>query len=214
MTGQHIEQPASSIVERLLLVTALSEGSSGYWDDCGPNANCMVGRINHLLSPTEYNGGTVAAIRQRDIDAGRFTPDDGQTLDNLRWDIETYSHNQHIVQYAPFSQPGNWSAMLGWMRQYAGRAAILMQVLNAKALPHNEPGVYSHFVCISGLQSVLGYMVLNGDTVDADGHNYLGLCPGNWATADAIVPANVAGMLVVARNDGATSPANATLPWL
>jgi hypothetical protein len=215
--SNHIEQPTTGIVQRVLLETALSEGSSGFWDDCGPDANCMVGRINHLLSDSEYNGATIAAIRERDINSHHMNwpPDNpGQTLDDIRWDIETFSHNQRIIQYAPYAQPGDWAAMHGWLKQYAGIAAILFQVLQAHNLPHNEPGVFSHFVCCSGINSTLGYMILNGDTVDDQGHNYLGKCPGNWATVMQLIPANIAGMIVVQRNDGATSPANATLPWV
>lgn len=204
----HIEQPYSQallpgIIQRLLLVTALSEGSSGYWDDCGPCANCAVGRINHLLPDAEYNGATIAAIRQRDIDAGRFDPGGGQDLANILWDIETHSHNQHVVQYSPFQQPGDWNTMHTWLKEYAGIHAILMQVLDAESLPSNEPGVHSHFLCVSGIHSIKGYFLINGDQVDALGHNYIGRYPGVWATVDQIIPANVAGMIVVARNAGA-----------
>lgn len=205
----HIEQPTTLVLDdavisnRLLMATALSEGSSGFWDDCGPDANCMVGRINHLLPDSLYNGATIANIRQRDIDAGRFQPGGGQDLDNIKWDIETHSHNQHVLLYSPYQQPGDWETMHGWLKLYAGVHAILIQVLEAHNLPNNEPGVYSHFLCVSGLDSIKGYFLLNGDEVDANGHNYLGKYTGTWATVDQIIPANVAGMIVVARNAGA-----------
>jgi hypothetical protein len=203
MTTNHVEQPTTGIVQRILLETALSEGSSGFWDDCGPDANVMVGRANHLLTDTEYNGGTIAAVRQRDIEAGRFTSGGGQDLDNILWDIETFSHNQHVIEYAPFRQPGDWADMHQWLVQYAGIHAILFQVLQAHNLPSNEPGVFSHFVCCSGIHSTKGYLILNGDTVDADGHNYHGKAPGLWCSVNQLVTADLAGMIVVARNEGA-----------
>jgi hypothetical protein len=203
----HVEQPTDPIneaglVDRLLLSTCLSEGSSGYWDDCGPCANTTVGRINLLLPASEYTGSTIAAIRTRDIQAGRFTPGGGQTLDDIRWDIETYSHHQHIIQYAPFSQPGNWTTMHEWLKTYSGECAILMQVLNAQALPNNEQGVHSHFLCVSGIDSIKGYFLVNGDQVQAS-NQHLTYYPGTWCTVDRMIPANVAGMIVVERDAGA-----------
>jgi hypothetical protein len=203
----HVEQPTepineAALVEKLLLVTCLSEGSSGYWDDCGPCANTCVGRINHLLPPDEYNGATIAAIRTRDIQAGRFTAGGGQTLDDIHWDISNYSHHQTIVQYAPFSQPGDWTTMHAWLREYAGVSAILMQVLQAHNLPNNEQGVYSHFLCVSGIDSTLGYFLINGDQVQAS-NQHLTYYPGTWCTVDQLIPANVAGMIVVQRDPDA-----------
>jgi len=203
----HIEQPTTPIndaalVDRLLLSTCLSEGSSGFWDDCGPCANTTVGRINKLLPAAEYNGATIAAIRTRDIHAGRFTPGGGQTLDDIHWDIETYCHNQHVRNYVKFSQPGEWDLMHELLKEWGGIHAILIQVLRAYALPMNEPGVHSHFVCISGIDSIKGYFLVNGDQTQAS-NEHLTYYPGTWCTVDRLIPANVAGMIVVARNDGA-----------
>lgn len=200
----HTEQPTTPIneaalVDRLLLQTCLSEGSSGFWDDCGPCANTTVGRINNLLPASEYNGATIAAIRERDIQAGRFTVGGGQTLEDIRWDIATYSHHQHISEYVPFSQPGNWTLMHELLKERSGIDAILIQVLNAQALPNNEQGVHSHFLCVSGIDSIKGYFLVNGDQVQA-AVQHLTYYPGTWCTVDQLIPANVAGMIVVARN--------------
>lgn len=203
MTSNHVDQPTTPVseaatVDRLQLVTCLSEGSSGFWDDCGPCANVSVGRINHLLAPEDYNGRTIAAVRERDLQAGRFTPGKGQTLDDIRWDITTFSHHQSVVEYVPFSQPGNWSLMHDLLKKWSGIAAILMQVLAAYNLPNNEQGVNSHFICVSGIDSVKGYFLINGDQIQA-ASEHLTYYPGTWCTLAQLVPANVAGMLVVQR---------------
>ena|SRR5271166_657625 len=207
MKIQHVEQPTTPIneaatVDRLSLVTCISEGSSGYWDDCGPCANVSVGRINHLLAPEDYNGKTIAAVRERDIQAGRFTVGGGQTLDDIRWDIQTFSQHQTVIDYVPFSQPGNWTLMHALLERWAGIAGILIQVLAAHNLPNNEQGVYSHFLCVSGIDSVKGYFLINGDQIQAavEHETYY---PGTWCTLAQLIPANVAGMLVVQRQASA-----------
>lgn len=191
----------SSTVFRQLLETCLSEGASGFWDDCGPCANTCVGRINHLLAGSDYTGATVAAIRARDIEHGWFTPGSGQTLQNIHDDIATYSHHQSIVQYAPYSQPGDWSVILKWLYQYAGVSAILLQALNASALPQNQqyPYVHSHFFCVSGYSSTQGFRLINGDQVQASNQGKI-YYPGAWCTVEQMIPANIAGAIVVARD--------------
>lgn len=205
----HIEQPTNTIVKRVLLVTALSEGSSGYWDDCGPTANTAVGRINHLLPDSEYDGATIANIRTRDIEAGRFRPGEGQTLDDIRWDIQTFSQHQHVESYIPYftddAVPLNQLHI--YLEQQAGTNACLVQVLNAEALPKNQPGVHIHFICFSGLDSTLGYFLINGDQINAtaaggDQIRY----PGVWCTWDQLVAAVPCGLITVARNPGS--------PWV
>lgn len=208
VTQLELETAATtSTVFRQLLETCLSEGASGFWDDCGPCANTAVGRINHLLPASDYNGATVAAIRARDIEHGWFTPGGGQTLRDIHNDIDTYSHHQTIIQYAPYSQPGDWTQILEWLYKYAGYSAILLQALNASALPENQqtPYVHSHFFCVSGYDSVRGFRLINGDQVQASNQGLI-YYPGAWCTVEQMIPANIAGAIVVQRD--------ANVPWV
>jgi hypothetical protein len=55
---------------------------------------------------------------------------------------------------------------------------VITYVGRALALPYNERGVYGHFITLGGIDSDLGYLVGNGDDVNALGGK--GIIPCRW----------------------------------
>src|SRR6185437_16180104 len=77
-----------------------------------------------------------------------------------------------------------------------GHTAISF-VGRALALPDNEQGVYGHFIAFGGLDSDAGYLVGNGDELEALGGH--GIIPAHWIGWDKLVAAQINGLIALAK---------------
>lgn len=179
--------------------TALYEGDV-VWDACGPVANEVAVAALERRKPS---AATAIAIRARDLQARRFAVKSGQTLDDIHWDL-TAQRGYPIAAYIPYSASPDLARIHETIKAATsdGQPAIA-ELTRAYALPGNERGVYGHFVVLGGIDSALGYLVANGDTVDfitaynAHRQVYQDAQQMRWATWAQLVAAGIAGVIVV-----------------
>ena len=132
----------------------------------------------------------------------RFTPGAGTTLGNIHWHLT--KHQAHLAGYIPYSDTPNLTALHAFIKaQTLAQNPVIIQVVNAQALPHAEQGVKSHFVCLGGIDSVQGYLVANGDTTDALTTSAF-LVPLYWTTWQQLVNAQI--VVALALDRGWTPP--------
>lgn len=164
----------------------LSEFGGGFRDDCGPCAE--------TVAIAAVAGGTpspvyMTEIRRRDIAhmPPLFVAGQGNTIEQVFEDITTI--DPYKVKAALFTNSS--AEFLGTLCQQsilAGKVVIL-NLANAGALPHNEPGVKYHFVVLGGYDSHLGFLVANGDYWGGTSVIVTGETPLTWMHWDAITAA-------------------------
>lgn len=91
----------------------------------------------------------------------------------------------------------------------AAGQTVITYLGRALALPDNEHGVYGHFIALGGIDSDLGYLVGNGDELEALGGH--GIIPTHWVGWDQLVAAQVNGMIAIQKVEG-TTVATTTVP--
>lgn len=189
---------------------ALSE--QGHWDACA-----VVAEIDALhvcpwnavpLTENSINAWRWQYVQQRN--PSRWTQGAGTTLGNIHWHLTQTALHAHVAAYQPYSDTPNLTALHTLLKQQCLlKNPIIVQVVNAQALPHAEQGVRSHFVTIGGIDSRLGYLVANGDTVDAIQHAAGAIVPTYWATWQTLVNAQIRGAIAL---DASYKPAPPPAP--
>lgn len=190
----------STIVHRTLpQLKSLSEFIGGSHAACGPDAELEA--LNELqLTGTIEDANHLIAIQKRDQIRGWFSPTGGEPLSSIYNDLSTYEHI-HFIQYLSYSDNLNTTIFHTSLQNFAGTYPIVAQFLNAQALTGNEQGVFSHFVAIVGIDSILGYYVLNGDDIQAlPSSRGVTTYPGRWIGWGSILAAKPAGLIVFGRN--------------
>ncbi len=91
------------------------------------------------------------------------------------------------------------------LKVHAGINGCILQLGAAHNLPYNEAGVNSHFIGIGGIDSQSGYLVANGDDVDAlAAHNGHGkVLQTRWQGWGALLKAVPTALLVIVHPDPA-----------
>lgn len=189
-----------AIVHRTLpVLKSLSEFIGGSRAACGPDAELEA--LNELqLTGSIEDANHLIAIQKRDQVKGWFSPTGGEPLSSIYNDLNTYEH-VHIVKYIPYSDTPNITVIHQALQDFAGTYPIAAQFVNAQALTGNEQGVHSHFVAIVGIDSNLGYYVLNGDDIQAlPISRGVTTYPGRWIGWGSILNAKPAGLIVFGRN--------------
>ncbi len=189
--NRHVEIPG---------FVALSE--RGHWDACS-----VVAEIDALhvcpWNAVPLAENSIDAWRWQYVQHGKWSYYNGKpigtTLKNIYWHLTETAIHAHIAGYIPYSDTPNLTALHAFVKQHTlAQNPLIVQVVNAQALPHAEQGVYSHFVAIGGIDSVKGYLVANGDTVDALQTTALTV-PLYWATWAQLVAAKISGAIALQR---------------
>jgi hypothetical protein len=91
------------------------------------------------------------------------------------------------------------------LKVHAGINGCILQLGAAHNLPYNEAGVNSHFIGIGGIDSAAGYLVANGDDVNALAGNggHAKVIPTRWLSWGQILKAVPTALLVIVHPDPA-----------
>lgn len=191
---------------------ALSE--RGHWDACA-----VIAELDALHVCAWRNepltSNTVNAWRWQYIQAGHWSKiqSEGTTLAAIHWHITETAIHGHVSEYIMYSDTPNLAAIHALLkRQCVAGNPVIIQVVNAQALPNNEAGVKSHFVTIGGIDSDRGYLVANGDTLDAFSSPVGATLPLQWASWSTLVNAQISGALALDRGHIAPTPAPVPTP--
>jgi hypothetical protein len=188
------------------------KGLSEFWgfhDACGPDALLMN---LHCLSGYRLDGPAVDALRQDMLRRGLFAPG-GTTMRKI-------AQEARDLGYRVDDSLAGWSlshvdAIHEALKQHAGCVdgdgamhGVVLQVNAAHNLIGNEPSVMSHFVAVGGMDASAGYLIGNGDDVNAlNSHNGHGkIIPCRWMGWDVLASAQPTALLVVFGKDSAMLP--------
>ena len=198
-TGTGTAEVAGNVHITIPGAQAFSE-FQGYHDDCGPNAELMALHVCPW-DASPLSADALNSFRWQYVQAGRWG--NGTTLANILWHLQ--GRHAHIRPgMIPYADSPNFTALHAYIKQECLNGnPIIIQVQNAQALTKNEQGVQSHFVTIAGIDSSLGYLTLNGDTLDALGGAHL-IIPAQWNSWQQLLAARVCGAIALDR--GATPP--------
>lgn len=180
---------------------ALSE----FWDDptdpdtrdaCGPDAYLMN---VHALFGVTLNQQELEHTRDEMRALGLFGS--GCTIENLAAYV---AHEGYTVSHKiPYGQ-GQADAIHQALKDYCvQKHGVILQVAAAYNLPGSQPGVNSHFVAIGGIDSVAGYLMGNGDDVNAlaaaGGHGKI--IPTRWVSWGNLLAAQPVAFLSIQGRD-------------
>jgi hypothetical protein len=136
------------------------------------------------------------------------------TLGNIYWHLTTRRGWQsHIAGYIPCVNTPNLPALHAFVKHHTwiGNPVIAF-VSRAYALTLNQPGIYGHFICMGGINSVKGYTTANGDTLDGLKSIPGAEVPVQWNTWAQLVSAGVNGMIALDGSKPQPAPAPAPIP--
>jgi len=185
---------------------ALSE--QGHWDACAVVAEAdalhVCGWNGVKLESNTIDAWRWQYVQQRN--PIRWTQGAGTTLGNIMWHL-AYMHADHIAGYIPYSGQPNMDQLHNFVKaQSLKQNPIIIEVSNAQALPHAEQGVHYHFVTLGGIDSTLGYLVANGDTLDALRGPAGAIVPTYWATWSTLALAGICGAIALDRGYAVPTP--------
>lgn len=178
----------ASIIDRF-------EAVSEFWhhkDTCGQTAGLV---LEHCKDGIPLNGDDVDAVRA-DMAAHGYGVQGGTTMSEL---VSYFREHRglDITEMCPYGS--SWETIHQALLDHAGRDGVILEVNAAYDLTDNEAGVHSHYVAIGGIDPVKGYLVANGDDVDAlashDGHGKV--IPTRWMGKGVIESAQPRAVAIV-----------------
>jgi len=183
-----------------VLPTIIDEFGAGHNDDCGPNSNENLVAYLRGERPT-YAG--MDAIRDRDIQAGRFVPGGGQGVSDIAWDVRTYEPDLS-VSVSPYIQSGYSQSLLrsrlmdlSLLSAQGNTVGTIVNVDHAGLLPYNQAGVGGHYIAVLGYDPASDRVLVgNGDierSIRTAGR------PPDWISVSALAGAQVKGLVNVWR---------------
>jgi hypothetical protein len=137
---------------------------AGYKDDCGPCANQVCCAAIEGRAPSVQG---MNEMRRRDLAAGKFRVGNGQTIAELKWDVDTFPTPKIATTLYPYDTPLEGLKSLHQALHDAclrGNPCVLNLAL-AGSLPGNEANIHYHFVAVGGIDTDLGYLIANGDAL-------------------------------------------------
>lgn len=185
----HIEIPGAQ---------AKSEREPGRWMDCGPIAE--LDALHCCPAYTARYPLTLAIVQElhREYVAYGHWRGGGCYLSDIYWHLTQYVHAP-IAGYIPYSDTPDLAKLHDFVKtQMLAQNPVIIECVRAYNLPHNEAGVNGHFVTLAGIDSDLGYLVLNGDTTDAL-QTQDNIVPAYWATWTTLTKAGICGAIAVHR---------------
>lgn len=183
---------------------SLSEFSSGHNDTCGPCAEEVAVATLQGRGPNPFH---MEAIRNRQIGEGWFVPKKGVNSDGVYQDFLKYEGGSGTVIPSGTSSMGLQQVLTTAL--LAGQPCVV-GLRNAKALPHNEPGVMNHFITLGGVDTDKGIaLVANGDYWDGTHVILSGPTPLYWASWAELAGAGMDSAVIFRT----TTTALAKAPW-
>ena len=176
------------------------------WSACGPVANEVA---LAALTGRKPDVGLCQAIVARDTAAHRFAQPGGQRLSDIAWDLGKRGVQKLDVTLVPENGSPDLNALHTQVREAAlAGLPVIIEVSRAYNLPDNEGGVDYHFVCIGGIDSILGYLVANGDTLTfiRTRQTWMTADQMRWATWATLEAAGICGAITVHPNDTPPPP--------
>lgn len=198
-----------------------NQGSNGCWGACGPYG---LGVALAAAKGIPFTGAWLDTIISRMESAGKMNCSSGCTPAGLIWYIQTYHPELKFSIAGGIDFSGSAASTAAFHAAVipaliAGKVACA-EWLNAQALLNNEQNVHVHYTSLGGIDSALGYFMMNGDKVPDNIPNsayWLG-----WGYMSAalpcflmlIDPAGANGMTVPAgwTDDGTTLKASNGVP--
>ena len=181
---------------------SLSERTSPFvpWDACAVIAELVALHVcTWRNEPLVKN--TVLSWRWQYIQNGHWSKiqREGTTLEAIYWHLTATPIHAHIAGYIPYRDTPDLVKLHDFIKaQTLQQNPVIIMVANAQALVKNEAGVHGHFVTLAGIDSDLGYLTLNGDTLDALNTTKL-LLPSYWNTWQRLVAAQIRGAIALQR---------------
>lgn len=165
---------------------AISE-FAGHSDDCGPCAHEVCVAAIEGRAPTQAN---MNAMRQADIDAGRWIFDNGvshgQSVQQLFASAQALTPHIKAELFpatVDYTTP-DIEAIHQRLKTALLRGSVcVLNIGKAGNLQGNEHGVQWHFVACGGIDSVQGYLIANGDRTPAGGPDWI-----PWPNIASAVP--------------------------
>lgn len=183
---------------------ALSE--QGHWDACAIIAEiaalhaCPWATLHSWGDPAGISG-LVKSWRNEYIAAGRWTVGHGTTLGNIYWHLAVkHGWQERLAGYIPYSSTPNMAALRAFIKQHTyHQRPVILFIGKASELADNEAGVSGHFVTLGGIDSTLGYLTANGDTLAGLKSGVGALIPTEWNTWQRLAAAGVNGAIALDR---------------
>lgn len=182
---------------------ALSE----FWNDtdgdpdthatCGPDAWLMT---IHALRGEPLNQDELDQIRD-EMRARNWFGVGGCNIEELK--AYTQLKGYAVAAFIPWGAGQQAAIHQALKDNCVAKNGVILQLDAAHDLTGNEPGVNSHFIAIGGIDSQAGYLVGNGDDVNAlavnNGHGKI--IPTRWMTWDTLLAAQPVALLAIKGND-------------
>jgi hypothetical protein len=134
----------------------------------------------------------------------------GATLDHIHWHLTGSAHKLdpakcRVARYIPVDSIALGDLRLAIIDALLKGQTCVVYLGNAKALTYNERNVEGHFVALGGVDSDQGYLVGNGDDVNALGGK--GIIPCRWYGWNMLEAAKINGMIALERVAPVAAPA-------
>ncbi len=182
----------------------------GYNNDCSADAELMA---RHPLDGSPLDAATLNLWWGEYWNTGHHTSG-GATLAHIYWHITASAHKIDTTKCRVARYIGVDSVSLADLRTAIIAAltkgqTVIVYLGNAQALTYNERGVYGHFIALGGIDSDMGYLVGNGDDVNALGGK--GVIPCRWYDWNMLAAAQINGMIALEKVPGSSSSGGANV---
>ncbi|HEU5348112.1 MAG TPA: hypothetical protein VFU63_05825 [Ktedonobacterales bacterium] len=166
--------------------------------DCSADAELMA---RHPLDGSPLDAATLNAWWRDYLLTGHGDAH-GARLSGIYWHLTASAHKldpgkARVAAYIP-TDSATLDALHDNLKAALARGqTVIVYLGNAQALPYNERNVHGHFVAIGGIDSDQGYLVGNGDDVNAlGGKNVIG---ARWYGWNQLAAAQINGMIALAK---------------
>src|SRR5690348_1804273 len=164
--------------------------------DCSADAELMA---RHPLDGSPLDAATLNLWWGEYWNTGHHTSS-GATLDHIYWHLTEGAHKldpkkARVVKFVDTDKISLDALHEAIKEAMLAGQTVITYLGRALALPYNEKGVYGHFIALGGLDSDLGYLVGNGDDINALGGH--GIIPCRWYGWNQLAAAEINGMIAI-----------------
>jgi hypothetical protein len=177
-------------------------GFAGYGEFHGSNKDCSADAelmARHPLDGSPLDAATLNLWWSEYWNTGHHTSG-GATLDHIYWHLTGSAHKldaskARVARYIPVDTIPIGDLRTAMIAALVKGQTVIVYLGNAQALTYNERGVYGHFIALGGIDSDQGYLVGNGDDVNALGGK--GIIPTRWYGWNMLAAAQINGMIAL-----------------
>lgn len=165
-------------------------------DDCSADAELMA---RHPLDGSLLDAATLN-LWWADYTSSGHGDAHGATLAGIYWHLTGSAHKldaarAKVARYIPTDSMALADLRTALIAALSAGQTCLVYLGNAQALAYNEHGVHGHFIALGGIDSDQGYLVGNGDDVNALGGK--GIIPIRWYGWNVLAAAQINGMIAL-----------------